>query len=368
MGKPRITFVLASLRGGGAERVILTIARGIADKNYDVDLVLIKAEGEYLDQVPIQLRLVDLCSSSALKSIPKLVQYFRKELPSVIFPSLPHINLVTLVAKLLAGSRSRVVAIEHNTLSQSAHNASSLKGRSLPFFMRVAYPFFDEIIAVSNGVANDLAAVLKIPRKHLKVIYNPVVTPDMLSKAREDTDHPWFEEDSPPVILAVGRLTPAKGFPTLIRAFATVLENRAAKLIILGDGPDRANLQLLIQNLGITYHVDMPGFVNNPYVFFRKSTLFVLSSVWEGLPTVLIEALACGTSVISTDCPSGPREILQDGRWGTLVQVGEEIPLAKAIVESLDRPKTLPNESSWAPFSLENSISKYHSLLCDLLG
>ena len=346
---------------------MLEIATRLVERGYRVDLLLVKAEGEYTDQVSDQIRLIDLRSNRAIVCIPKLVRYLFTEKPSVFFPSLPHISLISLAARLLALSRSQIVVVEHNTLSQTVRYATTLKERLLPVLMRLLYPLADGIIAVSNGVAEDLATVLQLPRETIQVIHNPVVTPELLDLSSASSDHPWFKAGSPPVILGVGRLTQAKGFPKLIRAFAAVLRTTPARLIILGDGPNRDSLENLVQDLALTDYVSLPGFVRNPYPYFRKSAVFVLSSLWEGLPTVLIEALACGTPVVSTDCPNGPREILEDGRWGILVPVDDEKSLAGAITDSLHHPKYVISDACWERFTLERSVSQYLALIKNLV-
>ena len=359
----RVAFFLASLRGGGAERVMLNIAISLVAHGYSVDLILVKREGEYLKKVPDTIRLIDLGSRGALNSIPRLVHYFRREQPSFIFPSLPHISLVTLAARYLSRARSRVVIVEHNTLSQSVQFAQTYKGRILPIFMRLLYPLADRIVAVSTGVADDLSISLNMPRHRIEVIYNPVVTSETLALSREPLSSPWFTDGAPPVILGIGRLTHAKGFSALIRAFSKVRETLPCRLIILGEGADRPTLECIISELGVSSDAMLPGFVENPYAFLKGSALFVLSSLWEGLPTVLIEALACDTPVVSTDCPSGPREILEDGRWGKLVPVNDDDALASAISESLTSPRLSIPKISWARFTLEETISKYLAIL-----
>ena len=172
--------------------------------------------------------------------------------------------------------------------------------------MKHFYPWADYIIGNSQGVADDLSQVTGLPRQRIKILYNPVVTPEVREKALALLDHPWFEPGQPPVVLAVGRLTKQKDFPSLIRAFAQVLPKRPARLLILGEGVDRPMLEELVEQLGLQDHVSIPGFVENPYAYMSRASLYVLSSRWEGLPTVLIEALYCGLPIVATDCPSGP--------------------------------------------------------------
>mgnify|MGYP001312576641 CR=1 FL=1 len=360
---PRISIFLASLRGGGAERVMLNVSSGLATKGYPIDLVLVEAVGDYLTEVPPNIRVIDLHSNRSVRSLPRLIRYLHRDQPPILISSLPHISLVALAAKMLARSNTRIIVVEHNTLSQSVRNSVSLKGRILPFLMRYCYRQSERIVAVSKGVANDLSTLIKHPINTIDVIYNPVVTPDILEHSYVPLAHPWFIEGEPPVILGIGRLTRAKGFSLLIRAFAKARNNQSARLMILGEGHERPSLEHLIRELDLEHDVALPGFVPNPYNFLKASRLFVLSSFWEGLPTVLIEALACGTPVISTDCPSGPREILQDGRWGTLVPVDNESALSAAIIESLQAPTPSIPVEAWTPFTLDNSVSQYLQLI-----
>jgi glycosyltransferase involved in cell wall biosynthesis len=225
------------------------------------------------------------------------------------------------------------------------------------------YPWADAIVTVSQGSAEDLAR-LGLSSDCIKVIYNPVVTPELFEKVTEPVEHPWFEPGSPPVILGVGRLEKQKDFPTLIRAFAQVRQQRPARLMILGEGQERPDLETLVQELGLAENVALPGFVANPYAYMGKAALFVLSSLFEGLPTVLIEAMATETPVVSTDCKSGPAEILANGQYGKLVAVGDVKGMAEAIISTLEAP---PNSEALklraAEFSLEKAVAQYQQVL-----
>jgi len=220
----------------------------------------------------------------------------------------------------------------------SIRNAPQRRSRWIPALARRLYPWADEIIAVSHGVADDLARVLKLPRERIRVIHNPVVTDQLYQKAREAPDHPWFAAGAPPVVLGVGRLDPEKDFALLIEAFSILEKKRRVRLVVLGAGPERNALNSLIQELGISDSVELPGFVENPFSYMAGSAVLALTSWFEGLPNVLIEAMACGTPVVAVDCPSGPREILEGGRYGRLAPVGDAKALAHAIEETLDHP------------------------------
>ena len=343
--------------------MMLTVAEGLEEKGHKVDLILASATGSYLKNVPTSLHSINLNSKRVFGSTLKLAAYFRRHHPDCIISSLPHVNLVSVFAKIISSSKSTLILVEHNTLSQSIANATSLRGRHLDKLMRLVYPQANQIIAVSKGVADDLATTIGIPRGKIRVIYNPVVTPRLLVDAHATLDHPWFQKSTPPVILGVGRLTHAKNFQSLVQAFALVRKDYDTKLVILGDGPERIPIMNLAIKLGVNRELLLPGFVGNPYQYMNKAAVFALSSLWEGLPTALIEALACGTQVVSTDCLSGPKEILQGGRWGTLVPINDEDALANAIKSTLAQlPQVMPKES-WAKFTLEHAISNYSALL-----
>jgi glycosyltransferase involved in cell wall biosynthesis len=208
-----------------------------------------------------------------------------------------------------------------------------------------------------------LTQAARIPHDLIQVIYNPIVTPDLQCKSETPLEHPWFKDGEPPVILAVGRLTDQKAFDVLIQAFSHVRENHPAHLLILGEGENRPALQSLIDRLGLKQDVNLMGFVQNPYPYMAHASSFVLPSRWEGLPTVLVEALYLGTPIVATDCPGGSREILQDGKFGRLVPVDEPLILAEAIELSLSDRRVYPPKESWMPFNLDFVVDRYLNLL-----
>jgi glycosyltransferase involved in cell wall biosynthesis len=354
-----IAFFLPSLVGGGAERVIVNLAQGITERGIRVDLVIVAAKGALLDQLPPAVRLVDLGASRVLRSIGPLAGYLRRERPRVLVSSMGHANLVAVWAARLAGRITPVVVTEHNTLSQEAQHERRLAGRLWPHLLRTFYPWATTVVAVSRGAADDLARTSGLPRDRVEVVYNPVITPTMMALARKVPDHPWFAPGQPPVILGVGRLTRQKDFFTLVRAFAEVRRRRPVRLVILGEGEDRPALEALAGELGLADEVALPGFQENALAYMAGSAVFALSSAWEGLPTVLIEALAAGARVVSTDCPSGPREILQEGRLGALVPVGDSAALAAAILEALERPARAAPLDALTPFTRDASVDHY---------
>ncbi len=283
----KLAIFLPTLSGGGAQRVTLNLAQGIAEQGFTVDLILASAKGSYLAQVPKSVRLVDLKSSRVLASLPALVRYLRRERPEAMLSAMNYINITALWARRLAHVSTRVVVSEHSVPSYSARHTSSWRDRLIPR-LSVCYRWADSIVAVSQGVKSDLSQMTGIPYERILVIYNPVVTPELKQKVQAPLNHPWFCRDQPPVLLAVGRLTESKDFPTLIQSFARVRQNRPARLIILGEGSERPNLETLSKQLGLEEDVSLPGFVENPYSFMAQASLFVLSSKYEALSTVFI--------------------------------------------------------------------------------
>jgi glycosyltransferase involved in cell wall biosynthesis len=364
-GRRAIAFFLPSLSGGGAERVIVSLAQGMVERGLPVDLVVAAAEGAFLEQLSPGVRLVDLHAPRVLRSLGPLSAYLRRERPRVLVSSMGHANLVALWAAKLARTGTPVIVTVHNTMSQSTPELGLVTGGLWPHLLRTFYSWAASVVAVSGGAADDLARTSGLPRGRVKVVYNPVITPSLLERARQAPDHPWFAQGQPPVILGVGRLTQQKDFSTLIRAFAQVQRRRAVRLMILGDGEERSALEALVAELGLAKEVELPGFRDNAVAYMAGSALFVLSSAWEGLPTVLIEALAAGTPVVSTDCPSGPREILQDGKLGALVPVADVAALAEAITNALDRPRGIVPPEALTPFTMNAAVDHYLRLFED---
>lgn len=361
----RVAFFISHMRGGGAQRATLKLAGGIAERGYAVDLVLAKAEGPFLSELPESVRLVDLKASRVLASTSALARYLKRERPTAMLSALDYVNIVALWARRLAGVSTRVVVSERNQLSLSSKHGSNVRARLMPHFIKRFYPWADGIVAVSKGVADDLTLMTGLARERIAVIYNPIVTPELQERVKIPLQHPWLETGQPPVVLAAGRLKPQKDFPTLIQAFAQVRRNHLARLLILGEGPERLALEALVRELGLEQDVSLPGFVANPYPYMTRASLFVLSSRWEGLPGVLIEAMYCGVPLIATNCPSGPQEILKDGQYGQLVPVGETAALARAIEMALTAKVPRPPRESWLPFELKTIVKQYLKILVE---
>ncbi len=409
--KPRVALFIHSLAGGGAERAFVNLAHGFVQRGIEVDMVLLQARGEFLNSLPSSVRLFDLQAPDvpfrwarlcrylqqqhalspsldlaikthfiALKLAGywrskrlnflvqsrllalKLAEYLRARKPVAILSALTNCNLISLFSNRFTVQAWRSIISERSTPSISWRNNPS--GGLWLRLARCYYPQADSIVAVSQGVADDLCQLLGLQREQVRVIYNPVVTPELFQKADEPLNHLWFEPGQPPVILAVGRLTKAKDYPTFLRAFALVRQQRPVRLLILGEGEERPALERLVAQLGIQNDVAMPGFTDNPFAYMKRAAVFVLSSAWEGFGNVLVEALACGCPVVATDCQSGPREILDNGRYGRLVPVGDYEALAKAILATLDeRPDPEMLKQRAMRFSVDNAVNEYLQVL-----
>ena len=297
MSKKLIALFVPSLRGGGAERIWLNLCHGFVEKGYAVDLVLAQAEGPYLNQVPPNVRLIDLKAKRMVMSIWPLRQYLTEQKPLVILSALHHANVAALLARAISRVSTKVIISIHTSLAvDSTISDTKLYKYILPLLVPPCYPWADRILSVSSGLADDFSETTNVSRDKIQVIYNPVVTLDLLDKAKESIEHPWLKPGEPPVIVGVGRLTEQKDFPTLIRAFARVHQQIKSRLIILGEGPERSRLETLVEDLELQDDVSLPGFVDNSYSFIRQASVFALSSGWEGLPTVIIEALAVGNT------------------------------------------------------------------------
>lgn len=341
-GRPDVLIVMHDLRGGGAERVTIRLAEAMADAGRRVEIVTFSDENVYAGDLSGRVPVTSLHAKRVAGGIGKLSAHIRARRPRSVLAAMTHVNLATIAATRLArlqgGERLRLLVVEHNTMSQKIASAKRPAAKLAYRLVPYAYRLADVVACGGQGMADDLRRVSGLPEGKVRTLYNPVVSPDLPEQAKAPVGHPWFRKGQPPVLLGVGRLHPQKDFPTLLRAFARVRAVRPSRLVILGEGEERKALEALVKELGVGEDVSMPGFAANPYAHLSRAGAFVLSSRWEGLPTVMIEALACGAPVVSTDCPSGPQEILGGGRLGPLVAMGDDAALAGAILETLAAP------------------------------
>ena len=336
-GLKKVLLFRPTMGEGGADRVTVTLLRHLDRETFQPSLVLVKLDGVLLDQVPGDVPVIDLGASRLRFSWLRLASILRSERPDILLSTSSGGNLVAALAHAMVPDPNRsLVLSERNTFSAVRRERRS---RWLPVVAvtRRLYRRADRIIAVSEGVAKDLVESLDLPEGLVTAIHNPVVDEDLYELAEEPIDHPWLEGEQP-VLLSVGRLVPQKDYAVLLRAFSRIRKKRPIRLIVLGEGTERRRLERDAQRLGIRADVDFPGFVKNPFPFMRKCTVYVMSSRFEGLPGALIQAMACGAPVISTDCPSGPSEIVDSGSNGFLVPVGDDQKMAATIESLLDNP------------------------------
>lgn len=334
-GTVALALYLPDLSGGGAERMMVNLARGIAERGVGVEIVLANRVGPFLRDVPPSVPVIDLESKGVMASLPGLVRYLRSQRPQALLATLDHANAVAVGAARLAGTRTRVFVRQANVIEASS--GGGIRRSAIRLAVRLAYPRADGVVAVSEGISEGLVRDVGVRSDKVHTIYNPVVSAELDALAQEPLEHPWFLPGAAPVVLAAGRLTEQKDFSTLIDAFSRLRSERHVRLVILGEGEERSSLSSRARDLDIEDAIDMPGFVDNPFKYMSRASLFVLSSRWEGLPGVLVQALACGCPVVSTDCAgNGPREILRGGEFGSLVPVGDSRALATAMDAALE--------------------------------
>jgi glycosyltransferase involved in cell wall biosynthesis len=352
--RPDLALLVSFSGAGGVERMILNLINAIAESGRKIDLLLIKTDSSHLKDLHPAVNRVDLGSGHTLTSLLPLSRYLKRVRPPCLLAAKDRAGRVAVMARALAGTAETRLGLRlgTNLTAAFAHKSAwRMWLRRLP--IRLLYPRIEAIIAVSEGVRQDTLALSGVAPERVHVVRNPVITPRLTQAARVEPPHAWLTDETIPVLLGAGRLTRQKDFPTLIRAFAQLRQSRPCRLIILGEGRLRGELQALASELGVAQDLALPGFTPNPYVYMRHANLFVLSSRWEGSPNVLTEAMALGTPVVSTDCPSGPNELLEQGRIAPLVPMGDWQRLAEAMAGVLDKPM--------APDTLQQAVREYNA-------
>jgi glycosyltransferase involved in cell wall biosynthesis len=357
----RIACFLATSGHSGVDRVARNLLPGLAEAGYLVDLLKIQNHGPYLEGSPGEnLRVIEFKAKHVYTALPELVSYLRRTRPTVLFTDKDRVNRTAILAHALSGGSSRLALRNGTTVSVNLASRGAFDRLVQRNSMRHLYRRADAIMMPSKGAADDFAASIGLPRDRITVVPSPIITPGFLQQLDQPLDHPWFKPGEPPVILGVGELCRRKDFTTLIRAFARLTKSHDCRLLILGEGRARERLQAEIDRLGLEDRVDLPGFVANPYPYMKQASLFVLSSLWEGMPVVLIEAMAAATPVVSTNCPSGPAELLGGLSADVMVKPGDATALAETMAGQLDNP--VPKTELLAAveaYRLENSVAGY---------
>jgi len=335
----RVAVFIPSMHGGGAERAMLVFCRELVELGLKVDLLTVRLEGPLSQLIPSGVSVIDLKSRRTTLALPKLVAYLRKTRPAALYSTIMNANVVAAMARVLSGSQIPTIVRESNAPLSSPKSTMSrwVTYKVAPFL----YQFANGIIAVSQGVADELGVMAPRIKDRIRVIPTPVVSEDVLKQGDVPVDHPWFIQHDKPIILSAARLERHKGFFTLLGAFAELRDKKDARLAILGQGSMREQIQDEIARLGLQEHATLLGFAHNPFAYMSKADAFVLASEFEGLPNVLVQAMAFGTPIVATDCKSGPAEILCGGKFGTLVPVGDAHALAQGLESALSRPRQL---------------------------
>lgn len=335
----RIAVLLAQLRGAGIQRMRFNIIRCLLRRGYQVDLVVGAAKGELVDEVPPGVSLYTLSSKGRLGLPVGLMRYLRERQPSHVMSSYEDLSIMLLLAKKVLRADTFTLLSTHNAISQLVHEGgrlNRLKQRLLRPMMKSLYPSADSLVAVSEGVALELHQYLNLPLSAINVIYNPVIADSFAAQLAAGESDLHYEQDGAPTIGFFGRLHEQKRVDLLIDAFAMLRQKAACRLLLVGEGAERERLELRVAGLGLGGDVHFFGFSESPYALMRRCHVVALPSDYEGLGNVLVEAMACGTQVVSTDCPHGPREILQDGKYGQLVEVGDAEGLCTALMNSIN--------------------------------
>jgi len=335
MDRKRLAFLLPDMGGGGAERVALTLIKHLIAEGHSVDLVLMQARGELLPLLPPQVNVINLGAGRIRDAVWPIAEYLARAKPAAMQISMWPLTVAGVVARMLARADTRIVVSDHAALSKEYAGRGFWHRQMLKWSMRLFYPRADARVVVAAATANDLSQLSGLAQGTFEVVHNPVEVPGW-STVDPDVERMWGSARYR--ILNVGRLDPQKNQELLLESFARVATSHDAKLIILGEGTLRQQLEQRATELGIADRVIMPGFRLEPAPFYRSANLFVLSSDFEGYPLVLIEAMHCGLSVASTDCPTGPGEILNGGEFGNFAPCGDSLKLAEAMAAALDHP------------------------------
>jgi len=357
----RIAIFAATSGHSGVDRVMRNLVMQMDAWGFGVDLLKIRGHGPEVEQQGlVRARVIDLGAAHVNSAFAALVRYLRQQRPRALLTDKDRVNRIAILARAIAGVDTRIVVRLGTTVSVNLADRGMVERMLQRASIRWLYPRAHAVLVPSRGVAKDLVDYAGLASAHIRVVPSPIVTPRLHELAAAPIDHPWLAADEPPVILGVGELGPRKDFATLLRAFARVRAERTCRLIILGRGRKASSLRQLAAELGLVDQVDLPGFHNNPYAFMRRATLFAMSSRWEGMPVALIEALACGTAAVATDCPSGPAEVLAGGDCGALVPIGDDAAMARAIAYWLDvQPTAVALQRAVTDYTIEHSTAAY---------
>jgi glycosyltransferase involved in cell wall biosynthesis len=351
--------------GGGAERMMVNLAEGLAVRGHDVEIVTVRPEGPFLARVPPGVRVTALGPRRVSRAIPALARYLRQRQPDAALSTLVHMNVAAVLARRMGRTTTRLVLREASRIREDARGEPRRLIRLAYGLLPTVYSRADHVIAVSEDVAAEVRALTTLPDDRITTVNNPVLAPrDLAAIAASDPPpHPWLDSDIP-VVLSVGRLAPQKDQATLLDAFARLRQDCPARLVILGEGELRSVLEARARDLGIMESVLFAGFMDEPFRWMKHATVLAHTARWEGSPNVIVEALACALPIVATDCPGGPRAILEGGRYGRLVPMGDSPAIAFALrrtLEAVPDPETLRRRA--ADYTVEAVVPDYEAIL-----
>jgi glycosyltransferase involved in cell wall biosynthesis len=355
----KIAFFYRELDQGGIQRMLIDCTNYFAQNGYDVSFVLMKRSDDYHQLLNEKIKVIYFDSIKKTQLYRSFANILKREKFDVLYSATPALNIFSIVTRMLCGSKTKLIISEHNNTLVFFRNMKFTLSKLTYLSIPLLYRYADGIIAVSKGVGEGLQKIALLPDDKITVIHNPAYSPIIQEQLKEHPNHEWFNDGEIPTFITVGRLTEAKNHALLLDAMKLVVKNRPAKLLIIGEGHLRPQLEEKIKELELSDCVSLVGFVVNPVSWISQSNVFVLSSDYEGFGIVLVEALAAGTTIVSTDCDYGPEEIL-DNRYGYLVPVRNAMELAKKMEFALDHPleKALLRRRA-QEFSVDNIMSEY---------
>lgn len=354
----KIAFFAPNLEGGGAERVISILSELFFNKGYKVELLLNEAKGPYLSKLPSEIKVIQFNAKKVILALPQLISYLNENRPHILFTSHLHCSSTAIWATKLANTNTKVIVRQPTMLRSSEEKQSLKKKLNIKVFLATV-KFADHIIVTSKAMAEEFLHLSRIPSKNVTTIYNPLPIDKIMQLANEPLSENEYSLNRAPTIIAVGRLEPVKDFSTLIKAFSILYKQLPIQLLILGEGPQRNELEALIRKLNLEDAVKMPGFVSNPYKYIKNSNTFVLSSLREGFPNSMVEAMACNIHIVATDCNGGTAEILEYGKWGELTPVRDPYSMAQSILDTFDSNYNIDTYKRAQNFSLDKIFYQY---------
>lgn len=361
----KLCFFLPNLGVGGLTKVSLTLLDELANRGYNIDLIMTSREQpeQLLALIPKGINLIKLSSSRTITSLIPLARYLKDTQATVLMSGGPSSNCVALLAKVISRSNIKTIIAEHSIPSVDVKESGKYNAHVLPILMKKLYPHAYHIVAVSNAVAKDLSEFLNNSINNIKVIYNPVISPHLIEKSNEPVTHPWLIDKTTPVVVFVGRLVSLKNIPLIIESISLVNNSIDCKLLLLGEGPEEPLIEKHIEKLGLKDKISLIGYTANPYPYMKAADLLILASKWEGLPTVLIESMACGTPVVTTKNLDGAVEILNKWEFGLAVDENKK-SLAQGVLDIISKKTNFLNINNNATaFSIESSVKEYISLI-----